>query len=37
MLAMHDNEELLWPASQKENEDTKITLKLTIDEEYYQE
>ena len=37
MLAMHDNEELLWPASQKENENTKITLKLTINEEYYQE
>ena len=37
MLEMHDNEELLWPASQKDEKELKITLKLTIDEEYYQE
>lgn len=37
MLEMYNNEEVLWPASKKEELDLSLSLKLTIDPEYYEE
>ena len=37
MLETYNNEELLWPASSKEEKNLNVELKLSIDKEYYEE
>ena len=37
MLEVYNNEEILWPATVKEDKKLGITLKLNIDKEYYEE